>query len=187
MSKKTARVPNNSGRNSTGSSGKSYESVRKPFSADDCDGRPTSFVFTDDLTDEDLMPSRMSYDETPDVVTGPGYSEFSNYSTVDSYSSSYQQSPDLEPPMLTMEARENQMILLATRLAEKQLAEGTASAQVITHYLKLGSTKERLEKEKLERENELLRAKAEQIQQAAYTEELYVNAIEAMKRYSGSE
>ena len=44
-------------------------------------------------------------------------------------------------PALTPEARENQMISLAVDLAEKQLMEGTASSQVITHYLKLGSTK----------------------------------------------
>ena len=61
-------------------------------------------------------------------------------------------------PALTPEARENQLIYLATDLAEKQLREGTASSQVITHYLKLGSTKEKLEREKLAEENNLLRA-----------------------------
>ena len=187
MSKKTARVPNDNGRNSTGSSEKSYESSQKPFSINDSYGTNTAFIFNDEFTDDGIMSSESSYDETPDIVSGPGHSEFNNYSPIIPYTASYNSEPELDPPMLTMEARENQMILLATRLAEKQLAEGTASAQVITHYLKLGSTKERLEKEKLERENELLRAKAEQIQQAAYTEELYANAIEAMKRYSGNE
>ena len=88
-------------------------------------------------------------------------------------------------PALTPEARENQLIYLATDLAEKQLREGTASSQVITHYLKLGSTKERLEKEKLEKENELLKAKTESIQSAKRVEELYREALNAMKRYSG--
>ena len=76
-------------------------------------------------------------------------------------------------PALTPEARENQLISLAVDLAEKQLQEGTASSQVITHYLKLGSTKERLEKEKLEEENKLLRAKTENLQSQKRVEELY--------------
>ena len=88
-------------------------------------------------------------------------------------------------PALTPEARENQMIALAVDLAEQQLLDGTATSQVITHYLKLGSTKERLEKEKLERENELLRAKAESIQSAQRIEELYKNALDAMRSYRG--
>ena len=89
-------------------------------------------------------------------------------------------------PALTPEARENQMISLAVDLAEKQLMEGTASSQVITHYLKLGSTKERLEKEKLEEENKLLKARTEALQSAKRVEELYADAISAMKRYSGN-
>ena len=88
-------------------------------------------------------------------------------------------------PALTPEARENQMISLAVDLAEKQLMEGTASSQVITHYLKLGSTKERLEKEKLEEENKLLRAKTESLQSQKRVEELYAEALTAMRRYSG--
>ena len=89
-------------------------------------------------------------------------------------------------PALTPEARENQMISLAVDLAEKQLIEGTASSQVITHYLKLGSTKERLEKEKLEEENKLLKARTEALQSAKRVEELYSDAIAAMKKYSGN-
>lgn len=89
-------------------------------------------------------------------------------------------------PALTPEVRENQMISLAVDLAEKQLIEGTASSQVITHYLKLGSTKERLEKEKLEEENKLLKARTEALQSAKRVEELYADAISAMKKYSGN-
>ena len=88
-------------------------------------------------------------------------------------------------PALTPEARENQLISLAVDLAEDQLRNGTASAQVITHYLKLGATTARLEKEKLERENELLKAKAEAIKSEAKQEELYINAINAMRNYGG--
>lgn len=88
-------------------------------------------------------------------------------------------------PALTPEARENQMISLAVDLAERQLEEGTASSQVITHFLKLGSSKERLEREKLEEENKLLRAKTENLQSQKRVEELYAEALTAMRRYSG--
>ena len=88
-------------------------------------------------------------------------------------------------PALTPEARENQLISLAVDLAERQLLEGTASSQVITHYLKLGSTKERLEKEKLIEENKLLRAKTENLQSMKRVEELYTEALNAMRNYAG--
>lgn len=89
-------------------------------------------------------------------------------------------------PALTPEARENQLIYLATNLAEQQLKDGTASSQVITHYLKLGSTKERIEKEILEKQKELISAKTEALQSAKRIEELYTEAISAMRRYSGN-
>ena len=88
-------------------------------------------------------------------------------------------------PGKTVEARENQLIALAVDLAEKQLLAGTASSQVITHYLKLGSTTERLEKEKLAKENELLRAKTESLKSQKKVEELYKDALNAMRSYSG--
>ena len=88
-------------------------------------------------------------------------------------------------PALTPEARENQMIALAVDLAEQQLREGTASSQVITHYRKLGSTKERLEKEKLEEENKLLRAKTENIKSMKRSEELMEEALRAFRQYNG--
>ena len=87
-------------------------------------------------------------------------------------------------PALTPEARENQMIALAVDLAEEQLRNGTASSQVVTHYLKLGSSKEKLEKEILEKQKELIEAKTQTLQSAQRTEELYSNALSAMKRYS---
>ena len=99
--------------------------------------------------------------------------------------SSERESIRLGRPAMSPEARENQMIAYAVDLAEKQLREGTASSQVITHYLKLGSSKERLEREKLERENELLRAKAENLQSAQRSEEVYREALKAMRTYSG--
>ena len=89
-------------------------------------------------------------------------------------------------PALSPEARENQLVSLAVDLAEKQLREGTASSQVITHYLKLGSTKEKIEKEILEKQKELIEAKTQNLQSAKRVEELYTNALNAMRHYSGA-
>lgn len=88
-------------------------------------------------------------------------------------------------PALTPEARESQLISLATDLAEKQLREGTASSQVVTHFLKLATIKAELEKEKLIEENKLLRAKTEQIKSMKRSEELMEAAIKAFRNYSG--
>lgn len=89
------------------------------------------------------------------------------------------------PPATTPEARENQMIALAVDLAEKQLSEGTASSQVISHYLKLGSSTERIQREILKKQKELIEAKTENIQSQKKTEDLYKNALNAMRSYSG--
>ena len=88
-------------------------------------------------------------------------------------------------PALSIEARENQLINAAIDLAEKQILEGTASSQVITHYLKLGSTKERLDQEMTSLQNELLKAKTENLNSQKNIEKLYKEALEAMSSYSG--
>ena len=88
-------------------------------------------------------------------------------------------------PATTPEQRENQLIALAADLAERQMRDGTASSQIITHYLKLGSTREELEKERLRVDNELARAKIEQMASATRMEELYGEAIAAMRGYAG--
>lgn len=90
-------------------------------------------------------------------------------------------------PATTPENRENQLVSLAVDLAEKQMIEGTASAQVMTHYLKLGSTREKLEQERLQKENELLNAKVEQLASAKRVEELYSEALNAMRSYAGQD
>lgn len=90
------------------------------------------------------------------------------------------------PPATTPEGRENQLIALAMDLVEKRIIAGTASSQETTHFLKLGSTKERLEKEILEKQKDLITAKTEAIQSAKRVEELYVNALNAMRSYSGN-
>ena len=92
-----------------------------------------------------------------------------------------------QAPAKTPEARENQIIAKAYSLAEKQIMEGTASSQVISHFLKMGSTKERLEKEILEKQKFLLEAKTSAIQSQERTEELYKTALNAMRAYSGQE
>lgn len=89
------------------------------------------------------------------------------------------------PPATSLDARENQLITLAVNLAEEQLRAGTASSQVITHYLKLGTTRERLEQERLRQENELARAKREKIQADAHADEVYAEALAAFRSYSG--
>lgn len=91
------------------------------------------------------------------------------------------------PPATTPEARENQLVGLAVDLAEKQLRNGTASAQVVTHFLKLATEKEQLEREKLRRENELLKGKSDAMASAKRVEEIYSKALSAMRMYSGSE
>ena len=89
------------------------------------------------------------------------------------------------PPATTPEARERQLIALAYDLVEKRLREGTATSQETTHFLKLGSMKERIEREILEQQKNLLKAKTEAIQSAKRSEELYANALKAMRKYSG--
>lgn len=88
-------------------------------------------------------------------------------------------------PASTPEGRENQLIASAMDLAEKKIRDGTASSPVITHFLKLGSTREKLEQERLHRENLLLSAKVEQIASQARIEEMYAEALGAMRQYSG--
>ena len=93
--------------------------------------------------------------------------------------------PELQaPPALTPAGREARMVAYAMDLAEEQLRNGTASSQVITHFLKLGTEMHKLELERLQNENALTQAKADQIQSSKESKELYANAIEAMRRYS---
>lgn len=89
-------------------------------------------------------------------------------------------------PALTPESRESQLISLAVDLVEQRLRDGTASSQETTHFLKLGSMKNRLEMKKLEEENKLLQARTEAIKSAKKQEELFEEAIKAMRRYSGN-
>jgi hypothetical protein len=88
-------------------------------------------------------------------------------------------------PATTPEGRENELVSAAIDLAETQIRNGTASSQVITHFLKLGSTRERLEQQRLEHENELTRVRIEAIESQKRVEELYMEALQAMRSYSG--
>lgn len=89
-------------------------------------------------------------------------------------------------PAISPETKEQQMISLAMDAAEKQLMDGTASSQVITHFLKLGTEKEKLEREKLRYETEMVKAKTAQLESQKRVEELYTDAIAAMRNYSGN-
>ena len=88
-------------------------------------------------------------------------------------------------PALTPEARENQLISLAVDLVEKRLREGTASSQETTHFLKLATTKARLEKEILERQKDLITAKTENLKSQKRSEELMQEALKAFRSYNG--
>lgn len=92
-----------------------------------------------------------------------------------------------QPPAKTPEAREKQLISHAFDLAEEQILKGTASAQVITHFLKLGSEREKLERLKLSQETRLLSAKVDGIASSAQAEETYKKALDAMRAYSGQD
>lgn len=88
-------------------------------------------------------------------------------------------------PALTPEARENRLIAKAYDLVEQRLDDGTATSQETTHFLKLGSAKAKLELEKLKKETDLLVSKKEALDSAKRMEELYADALNAMKRYGG--
>lgn len=88
-------------------------------------------------------------------------------------------------PFLTPEGQQTYLVSLAYKLAEQRLKDGTASSQEVTHFLEYGSPTSTLKREKLERENELLRAKTEAIKSQKRVEELYDEAITAMRKYNG--
>lgn len=90
-----------------------------------------------------------------------------------------------EPPAMTAEDREDQLIALAFDVAEERLRDRTASNQLVTEIVKFGTIKERLQKEKLQRENEMLRAKTEAIEAQKHTDEIYRKALDAMRNYAG--
>ena len=94
-------------------------------------------------------------------------------------------SPKKSRPALTPEARENQLISLAVDLVEKRLRDGSASSQETTHFLKLASSKARLENQILEKQSKLIDAKVEAINSQAEMKELYAEALKAMRNYNG--
>lgn len=91
------------------------------------------------------------------------------------------------PPATTPEARENQLIAAAMDLAEKRIMSGDASAQEVTHFLKLGSSREKLEQERLQNENQLTQAKIDLMASQQRQEELIAEALRAMRGYTGQE
>lgn len=93
--------------------------------------------------------------------------------------------PPRRKPATTPEGRENELVSAAIDLAENQIRNGSASSQVITHFLKLGSTREQLEQQRLKHENELTRVRIEAIESQKRVEELYMEALQAMRSYSG--
>lgn len=88
-------------------------------------------------------------------------------------------------PASSPEGRENQLIAAAYDLAEKRILDGTASNQLLCHFLKLGTTREKYEKEKLKKELDMITAKTENLESQRNSEVLYQDAIDAMRRYQG--
>lgn len=95
--------------------------------------------------------------------------------------------PRRGPPALTLDGREKQLVMLAIDLAEEQMLNKSISSQVHSHFLKLGTTRELLEQERLRQENELLKAKIKTLESMKTTEELYEKALRAMTRYGGKD
>ena len=88
-------------------------------------------------------------------------------------------------PAASPEAMESRCIMLAYDLAEQQLREGTASSQTLNHFLDLGSSRSELKREKLENENTLLRARADEIFNQENASEKYAEVIAAVTKYRG--
>ena len=91
------------------------------------------------------------------------------------------------PPASTAEGRELEMTSLAMDLAEEQLRNGTATSQVITHFLKLGTIREQHELQKVQLENELLKTKKAAMESAQNVESMYEEAIKAFRGYAGQD
>lgn len=90
------------------------------------------------------------------------------------------------PPATTPEGREQQLIALAIDATEKRIRNGTATAQELVHFLKAASPSTKLERQILEYQKELIAAKIGEIESQKRTEELYMNALTAMRSYSGN-
>jgi hypothetical protein len=86
---------------------------------------------------------------------------------------------------LSPEADENQLISLSIDAAKKMLVEGTAPTSIVLHYLKLATTRERMEREMMATQKELMEAKKQALESQAKVEQLYADAMKAMQRYSG--
>ena len=93
--------------------------------------------------------------------------------------------PERLRPGLSPETDENQCISLSMDIAKQRLMDGTASNSMILHFLKLGTSRERLERENMEKEMALKDAKIQALESQAKVEQMYVEAMAAMKRYAG--
>lgn len=94
--------------------------------------------------------------------------------------------PRRRPPATTLQGRENQLIAMAYDEAERQILEGRATSQLLTHFLKLGTTREQLEQKKIANETRLTDAKIESLESQKNVEKLYADALKAMKSYDGT-
>lgn len=88
-------------------------------------------------------------------------------------------------PAMSVEANDNEMISLANKCAREQLRNGTASSQIICHYLKQGSERERLAVEQARADLELTRAKTKAIESSERIESMFAKALSAFSDYRG--
>lgn len=82
--------------------------------------------------------------------------------------------------------RERENMFLATELAAKQLRDGTAKAQVVTHYLRMSSPREDIERRMMEAKIALLEGQLAACQNDMATQALIIEALESLREYRGS-
>lgn len=102
------------------------------------------------------------------------------------YTTSAKESMRKQPPATTPEGREQQLVALAMDASEQRMRNGTASSQELVYHMRAGSPTTKLERQILSLQAELLIAKTEALQSQKRVEELYAEALTAMRAYSGS-
>lgn len=86
-------------------------------------------------------------------------------------------------PPLSDKDHEAKLISLTLQMAEQQLIDGTASSQVMTHFLRLGSIRSKVELEKLRLENNLLTEKIQSEKMGQQLKEMFQDVMESLRDY----
>lgn len=88
-------------------------------------------------------------------------------------------------PAKTPEERESQLISKSLNLIEKQIEDGSISSTVLAIYAKASTERDRLEKDRLRNENEVLKKKVESMEAAIDVKNLLEDALGVFRGYSG--